>query len=343
MLINNFMIMTYCTKIYLVLIIALIAASCVPAKHFQEMRDEKIRSEQERDSLLIENKRLDVKLTELEARLAIMDKEIEQLIKDSTDRALILRNTKNELERVDRQLNDLQEAQEAILKGSARETTRLLQQLQTTQEDLMIREDRLKKIEKDLSEKEKVLENLSSDLDKRNARLVELESVLARQDSLVNALYETIASALRGFEGQGLSVYEKNGKVYVSLEEQLLFQTGSTVVDPNGVRALSDLAKALEMNSDINVMIEGHTDDVPVIPSARMYDNWDLSVLRATSIVRILLDGSSIDPQRLIVAGRGEHMPVEHDNSFEARRKNRRTEIILTPRLDELFQILETN
>ncbi len=321
----------------------ILATSCVPAKHFQEVRNEKIQSEHERDSLLIENKRLDVKLTELEARLAIIGKELEELIKDSTDRAFILRNTKNELDRLNRQFSDLQEAQEAILKGSARETTRLLQQLQTTQEDLMTREDRLKEIEIALNEKEKVLENLSIDLEKRNERLVELESILARQDSLVNALHQSIATALRGFEGQGLSVYEKNGKVYVSLEEQLLFQTGSTVVDPNGVRALRDLAKVLGKNPDINVMIEGHTDDVPVIPGARMHDNWDLSVLRATSIVRILLDGTSIDPQRLIVAGRGEHMPVESGQTTEARRKNRRTEIILTPRLDELFRILETN
>ncbi len=337
------LLMTKSPKTLIVIIVVLFVASCVPAKHFQEMRDEKVLAEQERDSLLIANKKMDVKLTELEARISIMDKEIEELISDSTDRAVMLRNTRAELERVKRQFSDLQEAQEAILKGSARETTRLLQQLQTTQEDLMAREDRLKLIEKDLIEKEQVLEKMSADLDRRNARLIELENILARQDSVVTALHNTIASALRGFEGQGLAVYEKNGKVYVSLEEQLLFQTGSTVVDPNGVRALRDLAGVLEKNPDINVMIEGHTDDVPVIPGPRMRDNWDLSVLRATSIVRILLDGTTIDPRRLIVSGRGEHLPVDPGTTPEARRKNRRTEIILTPRLDELFRILESN
>ncbi|TVR71701.1 MAG: flagellar motor protein MotB [Marinilabiliales bacterium] len=330
-------------KSIFVFTVIMLAASCVPAKHFQEMRDEKVRSEQERDSLLIENKRMDVALTEMEARILVLNNEIEQLILDSTDRALILRNTRAELERTRRQYNELQETQEAVLKGSARETTRLLQQLQTTQEDLMAREDRLKEIEKDLTEKEQALGTLKADLDRRNERLMELEDVLARQDSVVNALHNTISAALRGFEGQGLSVHEKNGKVYVSLEEQLLFQTGSTVVDTEGERALRDLAEVLEENPEINIMIEGHTDNVPVIPGPRMRDNWDLSVLRATSIVRILLDGTGIDPTRLLVAGRGEYMPLEQGDTPEARRINRRTEIILTPQLDELFRIIQPN
>ncbi len=335
--------MTFLLKSLRVSIVLLLAVSCVPASHFQEVLGEKDLAEQERDSLLIENKSMDVKLTELEAQLSVMGKEVEELINDSTERAVMLRNATSELERMKRQLSDLQEAHESILEGSARETTRLLQQLQETQEDLIAREDRLREMEDDIGEKEKVLTKMSFNLEERNERLLELENILARQDSLVNALHETIATALRGFEGQGLSVYEKNSKVYVSLEEQLLFQTGSTVVDPDGVRALKDLAEVLENNPDINVMIEGHTDDVPVIPGARMNDNWDLSVLRATSIVRILLDDTDIDPQRLIVAGRGEHMPVDPSDTPEARRKNRRTEIILTPRLDELFRMLETN
>ncbi len=130
----------------------IMAASCVPAKHFQEMRDEKVQSEQERDSLLIENKRMDVELTEMKARMSVMEKEIDQLIKDSTDRAILLRNTRAELDRTRRQLTEFQETQEAVLKGSARETTRLLQQLQTTQEDLIAREDRLKEMDKDLED-----------------------------------------------------------------------------------------------------------------------------------------------------------------------------------------------
>jgi chemotaxis protein MotB len=127
----------------------------------------------------------------------------------------------------------------------------------------------------------------------------------------------------------------------VSLDEKLLFKSGSTVVDPNGVKALKQLAVVLASNPDINISIEGHTDDVPFKKGASIKDNWDLSVLRATSIVRIILDGSGIEPTRLTVAGRGEFLPVDTAKTPEARRKNRRTEIILSPDLSEVFKILE--
>ena len=127
----------------------------------------------------------------------------------------------------------------------------------------------------------------------------------------------------------------------MSLDEKLLFKSGSTVVDPNGVRALKQLAVVLANNRDIDIMIEGHTDDVPFRKGSSIKDNWDLSVMRATSIVRILLDGSGIDPTRLTVAGRGEYLPVDPARTTEARRKNRRTEIILSPDLSEIFKILE--
>jgi chemotaxis protein MotB len=129
--------------------------------------------------------------------------------------------------------------------------------------------------------------------------------------------------------------------VYVSLEEKLLFKSGSTVVDPNGVRALEQLAVVLGNNPDIKIMIEGHTDDVPFRKGSSIKDNWDLSVLRATSIVRILMSNSNIKPTNITVAGRGEYLPVDPAKTPEARRKNRRTEIILSPDLSEIFKILD--
>jgi chemotaxis protein MotB len=157
----------------------------------------------------------------------------------------------------------------------------------------------------------------------------------------VDALKQKVSAALMGFEGQGLTVTKKNGKIYVSLEEQLLFGSGSTTVDAKGVSALKKLAAVLEQNPDINITVEGHTDDVPVVPGSQLVDNWDLSVRRATSIIRILTENSSINPKRLTASGRGEYMPVNTAKSAEARQKNRRTEIILTPNLDDLFEILE--
>ena len=170
-------------------------------------------------------------------------------------------------------------------------------------------------------------------------RFIDLGEVIG--DRILDALRQKVADALMGFEGQGLTVTRKDGKVYVSLDEKLLFKSGSTVVDPNGVCALKQLAVVLAKNPDIDIMIEGHTDDVPFRKGSTVKDNWDLSVLRATSIVRILLDGSGIEPTRLTVAGRGEFLPVDSGQTTEARRKNRRTEIILSPDLSEVFKILE--
>ncbi len=158
----------------------------------------------------------------------------------------------------------------------------------------------------------------------------------------VNALKKAVSDALVGFENNGLTVTKKNGKVYVSMEEKLLFASGSTVVDSKGEGALKEIAKVLEKNADINVLIEGHTDNVPISGGA-IKDNWDLSVLRATSVVRILTKHADIDPTRLTPAGRGPYLPVDNANSTDARRKNRRIEIILSPKLDELFKGIGEN
>jgi chemotaxis protein MotB len=170
---------------------------------------------------------------------------------------------------------------------------------------------------------------------------MEMEELLNRKDQMMNDLRKTLADALLGFEGQGLTVTQKNGMVYVSLQDQLLFSSGSTVVDQNGQNALRQLAAVLSDNPEISIMIEGHTDNVPFRKGSTIKDNWDLSVMRATSIVRILLESNSIDPNRITVAGRGEYLPIDPADTPEARQKNRRTEIILSPNLDELYKLLE--
>ena len=144
-----------------------------------------------------------------------------------------------------------------------------------------------------------------------------------------------------GFRDKGLTVEIKNGKVYVSLEEQLLFKSGKTDVDARGKEALLKLAEALNKEKDVNVLVEGHTDDVPMT-SSTIKDNWDLSVLRATSIVKLLTVDGKVDAKRFVAAGRGEFYPIDAAKNADARRKNRRTEIILTPKLDELLQLLDS-
>lgn len=323
-------------KLLIVIVAAGNLISCVPLPKFNTIRKNNELLLAQRDSLLIDNKKMSVLLTESNSRISVLTKEKEAIIKDSLALSAELKRTRAEIIRFQNQLLELQSTQDALLQGSARETTRLLRQLQSTQEELQMREDKLRISESELQRKQKELEL-------RNAKLNELENILARKDSVVLALKKTISNALLGFEKDGLSVYEKNGKVYVSLDEKLLFKTGSTVVDPKGVNALKNLARVLEQNTDISIMIEGHTDDVPVIPGAVNQDNWDLSVRRATAVVRILLDGTKINPARLTASGRGEFLPLDKAKNPEARHKNRRTEIILTPKLDDLFKIMESN
>ena len=171
-------------------------------------------------------------------------------------------------------------------------------------------------------------------------RLAHLQDLIQAQKDVMNKLKKTIADALVNFKADELSVYIKDGKVYVSLQEKLLFKSGSDVVDPKGKDALGALAQVLNNTRDINVMIEGHTDTIPM-RKERFQDNWALSAERATSIVRILTKDYMVNPHTIIASGRGEFYPVRVNDTEEGRAANRRTEIIISPNLSELFKLLE--
>jgi chemotaxis protein MotB len=324
--------------------------SCVPAKEFQALQDKNQKCEEERERFETENTGLNVKVTETNSKIQVLEKEVEQLKRDSATRVVDLIRLKEDNDRLNSRYAELQQVQESFVSGNQKETRRVLAQLQATQEELQIKEDALKELERKLNNRRKELDEamakfnvMKAELDERNARLIELEKILARKDSAVMALRRRVSDALFGFEGKGLSVKIQNGKVYVSLEEKLMFKSGSHVVDANGIAALKQLIPVLEQNKDINIMVEGHTDDVRFAGRGELLDNWDLSVKRATSIVRILLTNSKIAPDRITASGRSEYLPIDAAKTPEARQKNRRTEIILTPKLDELFDILDAN
>lgn len=184
----------------------------------------------------------------------------------------------------------------------------------------------------ELFDKEKLLAD-------REASLNEMKKVVARQDSITKRLNQILHDALLGFKSDELSVEVKNGKVYVSMTDKLLFSSGSATVQDKGVEALKVLADVMNKNKDIDILIEGHTDNIP-IKTALYKDNWDLSVARATSIVRILTDDYHVDATRLTASGKGEYSPKASNNTPEGRAKNRRTEIILSPKLDEIMTLL---
>lgn len=190
-----------------------------------------------------------------------------------------------------------------------------------------------------LKEKERHLSNKESDLAEREREIKKLEDEISRQDSIANRLNSLLREALLGFDGDELTTEIKNGKIYVSMSDKLMFQSGKADVQEKGREALRALASVLTKNKEFQILVEGHTDNVP-IKTAQYSDNWDLSVARATSMVRILQGEHKLHPDRLTASGRGEYDPKATNDTAAGRAKNRRTEIILSPDLSEVMEFL---
>ncbi|MCI7358870.1 MAG: OmpA family protein [Parabacteroides sp.] len=193
-----------------------------------------------------------------------------------------------------------------------------------------------------LGEQDKLNELLTKkmqELDERERTINQLQDLINAQNEKVQNILKSVKDALMGFSSDELSVREENGKIYVAMSDKLLFQSGSATVDKRGKEALAKLAEVLNKQKDVDVNIEGHTDTKP-IHTARFADNWDLSVIRATSVVRILTKEYGVSPMQIVPSGRGEYLPVADNETTEGRSKNRRTEIIIAPKLDELLKIL---
>lgn len=324
-------------------LIVLLLHACVPQRKYEEL-DAKYKAS--RDSLVNckdFTRTAQTTINELKSKQLELEKQKYGLEKDTSIIGTNFRNLTSKYDKLN-QVNEQLLAQLAKLTANAsNENKNLVGQLQMTQEELLKKEDELKKLQIELDIKKKNLEDLSKQLAEREQRIKELEDLLKKKDDAIKDLKKKVSDALVGFEGNGLTITQKNGKIYVSMDETLLFSTGSTTVQPKGVDALKKLAKVLDQNSDINIMVEGHTDDQPMKGTGDIKDNWDLSVMRATSVTKILLNNSNIDPKRITAAGRGEHFPVDAAKTSDARKKNRRTEIILTPKLDDLLKVLENN
>lgn len=331
----------------LVFTAVLIASSCVPLKNFKDIEEQNKNFATQNSQLSRQNRELAVQGKELNLQNANLTNEVELLTSDTLRLAKAVHDLSYKLDQTKKQYQDLISAYESSSSGNSAEMGQLLKDLQLLQNDLQAREDALNSTQQALSEKRKNLEAAVSNLEMaqkeieaRNARILEMERILNQKDSIMNSLQSRVMEALKGYQGKGLNVHMKDGLLYVSLDEKLLFQSGKWDVDPNGVAAIGKLAEVLADNKDIRVMIEGHTDDVPYNGSGQILDNWDLSTKRATAIVRILLKHSGILPQNITAAGRGEFIPLDPAKTPEARQKNRRTEIILTPNLDELMKVI---
>lgn len=326
-----------------VLTVILSIYSCVPLRKMEEEQGKRKSCETELATIKTAKETNEAKLKETTRALEDNEKQVAGLKRDTAILGVSYRATTNRYDKLNLINEELLRKYNMLLEGNVNDTKKINGELQMTQEQVLKKQDELKVLASALNDQKKELDMLNAELKKREARVTELEEILKSKDEAVNNLKKMLSDALLGFEGKGLTITQKNGKVYVSMDESLLFASGSTNVEAKGVEALKKLAKVLEQNQDINVLIEGHTDDVPMIGKGEIKDNWDLSVMRATSIVKIIIKNSKLDPKRLSAAGRGEYFPLDPAKTAEARKKNRRTEIILTPKLDELFKVLNTN
>ena len=313
-------------RLFFLFTLSLIFSSCIVSKKkFDDMLAQKIKAEGE---LSDKSKKLD----QANSSIARLNESLKKLKQDSIDLNQNLQTGSKKLA----DLNAEYERLNANYKISLNKSGKLNQDLSQQRDQLLAIQDNLEKTRKEN-------DSLSNSLAEREKKVKELEQVLAKKDKAVQDLKTKISNALLNFKENDLTVKVKNGKVYVSLAEQLLFGSGSIVVDKKGEGALQQLAKALKDQKDIHVMIEGHTDNVQIAQKTKYFeDNWDLSVLRATSITKILIRGG-MSPNQITSAGKGEYSPVAPNDNAQNKQKNRRTEIIVTPNLDELFKILESN
>ncbi len=327
---------TFCT-------VLIVFNACVPARQFDDLKKKEASCSDENKQLRSDNEQYGIKNTELASQVEELSKNVKTLMNDTATQGISYRRLTDLYSELTKSYDKLLSNNEKLLAGNTEETKRLIAQLIQIKEDLIKKEDKIKKDSLSLADREFKVNELQSNLIEKDARVKELQDILNRGDSSVNALRKIVSDALLGFQGSGLSVNQKAGRVYVSMEERLLFASGSTSIEKKGEEALHELGKVLVKNKDINILVEGHTDNIPIsgtLPSGAR-DNWELSVLRATSVVKIILSGSDIEPARLTAAGRGPYQPIDTANTTEARKKNRRTEIILSPKLDELMKLLD--
>lgn len=311
---------------FLVIIPLLIFSSCiVTKKKFDDVLAQKVKAEGE---LAERNSQLDKASTSIKE----LNETLAKLKQDTTDIGQSYRATSAKLNDLSKEYDQLNSYYKNSLNNSGK-----------LNRDLATQKDQLLAIQENLESTRKQNDSLSYSLAEREKKVKELEKVLANKDKAVKDLKDRISNSLLNFKESDLTVQVKNGKVYVSLAEQLLFGSGSIVVDNKGVGALQQLAKAIKDQKDIQITIEGHTDNVPISKkSAYMQDNWDLSVMRATSITKILTD-AGVSAKQITASGKGEYSPLAPNDTPQNKQKNRRTEIIITPNLDELFRILESN
>lgn len=313
-------------KVFLGIAVVSLASSCVSSKVYNDLEDRYAKLKQERNKLADENQELETAKNKLENGVKVLQEAYDEAVAERDRLRQDYQATKSKLDKLQESYDALEKQSSSALAQNSRKNRELLAQLEEK--------------ERTLAQEQARLEELQSELNKRSQRVDELEALIAAKDANMKKLKEAISRALLDFEGKGLTVEQRNGKVYVSMENKLLFQSGSWAVGDEGRRAVKQLGNVLAQNPDIAILIEGHTDNVPYRGNGQLQGNWDLSTKRATAIVNILMENKGIDPNNLTAAGRGEFAPVATNETAEGKAKNRRIEVVLTPKLDEIAKLL---
>ena len=319
----------------------IIFSSCVTPKIHNALIAE---NEAAKSALSIQEKKslkLQSEMEELEGKITSLKGKITYLRNDSTQNGAALMVLQKKYETLSESYDLLTSKNSREMADKAKEIKQLLEQLEQAESELFAKEDVLSKLSSSLKAKEKEVKLAQENLDARSNRVVELESIINKKDSIVTSLKQSISKALIGLEGEGLTIEQRNGKVYISLEEALLFASGKYEVNSGGVLALNKLATALASQNELEILVEGHTDSIAFTGKGFVTDNWDLSVMRATNVVKVLTKNPSLDPLQLTAAGRAEFLPIASNKTVAGRSANRRIEMILSPNLDDLFKLLE--
>ena len=306
--------------------ILVLTTSCVSKKIYTDLEDRYATLKKENRTLTDENADLSKSLTNSQNEFAQLRNDYETAIAKRDQFQKDYEATKNNLENLQSSYKALEENSSSSLAENAKKNRELLAQLEAKEQALTAENARLEK--------------LKQDMEARSQRIAELESIISIKDAAMTKLKNAISKALTNFEVKGLTLEQRDGKVYVSMENKLLFESGSWAVGKNGKEAVKQLGSVLADNPEIAVMIEGHTDNAPYTGTGQLSGNWDLSTKRATAIVNILRENSKINPENLTAAGRGEYAPMASNETAEGKAKNRRIEVILTPKLDEISKLL---
>ncbi len=316
-------------KILFILFSFFLLGACVPAKKYNDLLEREKKCSEELETYKTSSLDNEGKAKDLQARYDVMKKEVTALKIDTSNLGNNYRLLQTQYDKMVIQNEALETVFDKLRLAGAKEAGLLQAELEGKNLELQRKEDALTALEMDLKNKEQLLAD-------REQRVNELEEAMQRKDEATKLLKTKVANALKGFESQGLSVIQKNGKIYVSMEAKLLFASGKTDVEAQGKKALVELAKVLEAEKELEIIVEGHTDTDKLVSATHPTSNWELSVLRATSVVDIMLLNSKMNPAQLMAAGRSEFHPVDPNDKA----KNRRIEIIISPNLNELFEII---